>query len=94
MSQTQTVSGSQPESSAAQADTQQMLEERRRVIEEIRAINTTAHPSFLGQFPLEALRDYRDHLKHVHHKHIRLPGWVQRRNAALAEARRTLQKVA
>jgi hypothetical protein len=94
LSQIQTAPGSRHESSAAQADTQQMLEERQRVIDEIRAINTTAQPSFLAQFSLAALRDYRDHLKHVHHKHIRLPGWVQRRNAALAEARRTLQKVA
>jgi hypothetical protein len=70
------------------------LEERRRIIEEIRAFNPTAHPEFLAGFELEALRDYRDHLKHARQKHVRLPGWVQRRNSALAEARRSLQKVA
>ena len=40
------------------------------------------------------LRDYLDHLKHARQKHVRLAGWVQRRNAALANARRSVRKAA
>jgi len=73
---------------------QLMLRERDALIGEIRCYNTTAQPGFLAEFNVSELRDYLDHLKHARQKHVRLAGWVQRRNAALADARRTVRKVA
>jgi hypothetical protein len=70
---------------------QTALAERTRIIQEIRTFNTTADSNFLAQFDTLHLRDYLEHLRHVRHKQIRLPGWVQRRSDALAEARRQLQ---
>ena len=70
------------------------LRERLEIIEEIRSVNPGASPQFLAEFSTEDLADYRAHLRHARDKHIRLPGWVQRRTAALAEVRRTLRKAA
>lgn len=71
-----------------------MLREREALIGEIRGYNTTAQPGFLAEFKVGELRDYLDHLKHARQKHVRLAGWVQRRNAALANARRSVRKAA
>ena len=66
--------------------------ERRRVIDDIRRMNPTASVAFLEGFGLMDLRDYVEHLRHARQKHVRLPGWVQRRSMRLAEARRELRK--
>ena len=71
-----------------------LLEKRRRVIRDIRAHNPTAGLEFLAGFTTEDLTDYLDHLRHAREKHIRLPGWVQRRAAKLEAARQLLRKVA
>lgn len=65
---------------------------RRRIIEEIRAINSTAGPEFLDSFTTEALAEYLHHLSNVRQKGIRMRGWLQLRNAALVEARRQLRE--
>ena len=67
-------------------------QEHRRAIQDIQALNVTARTGFLEQFTTDQLRDYLAHLRHARHKHVRLPGWVQRRCEALAEARRTMRK--
>jgi hypothetical protein len=69
----------------------EQLQERRRIIEEIRVLNPTAGHAFLAGFGTQALADYLEHLRHIRLKHVRLPGWVQRRCAALTEAGRQLQ---
>ena len=66
--------------------------ERRRAIDEIRRMNPTATVEFLEGFGLSSLRDYVEHLRHARQKHVRLPGWVQRRTMRLAEARQVLRK--
>ena len=70
------------------------VSDRRRAISEIRQMNPTASVAFLETFGLTSLRDYAEHLRHARQKHVRLPGWVQRRTMRLAEARRTLRKAA
>ena len=66
--------------------------DRRRAIDEIRRMNPTATVEFLEGFGLMSLRDYVEHLRHARQKHVRLPGWVQRRTMRLAEARQQLRK--
>ncbi len=90
----QTTTQITPDSCSAGPDLQQVLRERDELIEQIRRHNSTVKHAFLAQFGNRELADYLDHLKHARQKHIRLPGWVQRRSAALAEARRSLKKVA
>ena len=67
------------------------LDDRARTIAEIRRINPTATLSFLRGFDTPALRDYLEHLRHAKHKHVRLPGWLQRRTAQLNAARAALK---
>jgi len=74
------------------ADAARLLAERRRIIEEIRALNPTAAHAFLDSFTTESLGDYLHHLSHAKQKSVRLRGWIQLRSAALAEARRQLQQ--
>ncbi len=64
------------------------LDDRRRTIAEIRRLNPTAGLAFLAEFQTASLRDYLEHLKHRRHKHVRLAGWLQRRNSNLAAMRR------
>src|SRR5437868_13650229 len=52
--------------------------EKRQIIDDIRRFNTTAQPQFLAQFDSDALRQYLDHLRSAHEKHVRIAGWVRR----------------
>ena len=91
MIDTQTMTPPAAAESDGAASATEKLHERRRIIEEIRVLNPTAGHAFLANFESEALHDYLEHLRHIRLKHVRLPGWVQRRSAALAEAGRRLQ---
>ena len=68
------------------------LTDRRRMVEEIQALNPTAQAAFLDGFTTEALHDYLEHLSHARNKTVRLRGWLQLRSAALEEARRQLRQ--
>jgi len=51
---------------------------KRQLIDEIRRINSTAHPQFLAQFDEAALRQYLQHLEGARQKHLRIAGWVRK----------------
>ena len=91
MIDTQTLNAAAATEPQNASSASEQLHERRRIIEEIRVLNPTAGHMFLAGFDNQSLRDYLEHLRHIRLKHVRLPGWVQRRCAALAEAGRQLQ---
>jgi hypothetical protein len=51
---------------------------KRQLIDDIRRLNTTARPQFLGQFDEAALRQYLQHLEDAQAKRVRIAGWVRR----------------
>jgi hypothetical protein len=53
--------------------------DKRQLIEEIRAINTSAEAQFLSQFEEPALVKYLEHLQDARNKVVRIGGWVKRR---------------
>ena len=54
---------------------------KRQLIDDIRQYNTTAQPQFLAQFDDDALKQYLEHLQGAARKHVRIAGWVKKRDS-------------